>query len=450
MLTTDIMTSGPLRRHPDNPGYFTDDTGEAVWLTGSHTWATLQERRLEETPEFDYEAYLDWMVGFGHNFLRLWTWEHPTWMQFTDRRIRYYPTIYERTGPGEALDGEPRFDLTRFNDAWLTRLRQRVELAGRKGIYVSVMFFQGFSVDKTGGSPHQTIAFRSHPYNQHNNVNGLNGSPEFPDTGVQIHTLQVPEVTAYQKAFVGKVLDTVGDMDHVLYEIANEAHSGSVEWQHHLIDFVHEYESSRPKQHPVGITGSPLLLEDMVPSAAEWVSPGGKDGYAWEPPVWDGDRVCIVDTDHSNPWDSFKDPALPWKCLMRGLHFIVMDPYMDARFGSPRIPYPEFDDIRRQMGLALRWSRRIDLAAAAPSSSLCSSGYCLAIPGSQYLAYVSRTEPVTLDLSGNDGQFTVTWLNLATGEEVDGGTTDGGRQVELVPPFWGDGVCELKMWNLES
>ncbi len=41
---------GPLRVCPDNPRYFTDDSGRAIYLTGSHTWATLQERAGEDTP----------------------------------------------------------------------------------------------------------------------------------------------------------------------------------------------------------------------------------------------------------------------------------------------------------------------------------------------------------------------------------------------------------------
>ncbi|MGE3776134.1 MAG: hypothetical protein AB7F89_03030 [Pirellulaceae bacterium] len=35
---------GPLRVHPDNPRYFTDGSGKAVYLTGSHVWNTLQDQ----------------------------------------------------------------------------------------------------------------------------------------------------------------------------------------------------------------------------------------------------------------------------------------------------------------------------------------------------------------------------------------------------------------------
>ena len=34
---------GPLRVHPKNPRYFTDGSGGAIYLTGSHTWLNLQD-----------------------------------------------------------------------------------------------------------------------------------------------------------------------------------------------------------------------------------------------------------------------------------------------------------------------------------------------------------------------------------------------------------------------
>src|SRR5678815_18433 len=34
---------GPLRVHPTNPRYFTDGSGKAIYLTGSHTWNNFQD-----------------------------------------------------------------------------------------------------------------------------------------------------------------------------------------------------------------------------------------------------------------------------------------------------------------------------------------------------------------------------------------------------------------------
>ena len=76
------LPRGPLLIHGKNPRYFAHKSGKAIILSGSHTWANFQERGVEgHTPEFDYEAYLDFMEGHGHNFMRLWRWEHAQWMR---------------------------------------------------------------------------------------------------------------------------------------------------------------------------------------------------------------------------------------------------------------------------------------------------------------------------------------------------------------------------------
>jgi hypothetical protein len=68
---------GPLRVSPINSRYFTDDSGRAVYLTGSHTWANLVETKLEGGADFPYDGWLDFMAAHDHNFMRMWTWDHP-------------------------------------------------------------------------------------------------------------------------------------------------------------------------------------------------------------------------------------------------------------------------------------------------------------------------------------------------------------------------------------
>lgn len=433
--------TGHLRIHPDNPRYFTDGSGNVIYLTGSHTWAALHERRLEETPVFDYSAWLDFMEKHNHNFLRLWAWEHAAWMQFTDRMIRYYPNRYLRTGPEKALDGEPRFDLTKFNKEFFKRLRSRVAAAGERGIYVGVMLFQGFSLDKTGGKPTQGNAFNGHPMNISNNINGINGDPNGSGTGHQVHTLDVPEITALQEKFVKEIIDTLNDLDNVLWEISNESHAGSVEWQYHMIDVIHECEKIKPKQHLVGMTGAPIKNDPLFDSPADWISPVGEGGYRDNPPVADGRKVVIVDTDHIGPWVS--DPKWPWRCFLRGHHFIVMDPYMDARYGSPRVPIPEWNDIRRQMGYTLSWANRVNLTAMTPRNDLASTEYCLANPGTEYLVYLPRGGTVSVDLSAASGELALVWFNPSTGEDTGADRVVGGDKREFTAPFSGHAVLHV-------
>lgn len=439
-----MAATGPLQVHPGNPRWFADGAGRAVWLTGSHTWANRQERGIEgATPDFDYAGYLAFLQRHGHNFIRLWAWEHPQWMQFAgaDVPVRYTPLPWARTGPGNALDGKPKFDLTKLDDAYFARLRERVVAARDRGLYVAVMLFQGFSLAKNRGDKTEGNAWHGHPFHKANNVNGIDGNPSGDDTGHEVHTLKIPAVTALQEAYVRRTVDTLNDLDNVLWEIGNECHAGSVGWQYHVIRFIKHYEKTKPKQHLVGMTGAPIRNPELLRSPADWVSPIGEE-FLNDPPVADGKKIIVVDTDHIRPWDH--NPQWPWKCLMRGHHFILMDGYRDYRIGSPKEPKPEWDAARRAMGHTARLAARVDLAAMTPRSDLASSRYCLANPGSEYLVYLPAGGKVTVDLSEAKGALAVEWLNPRTGKTQEAAAIQGAAHRELSAPFQGDAVLYIQ------
>src|SRR5688572_5875844 len=108
---------GPLRAHPDNPRYFSDDGRRALLLTGAHTWNNLVDMGRNDPPEvFDFAAYLAALDRDGHNFIRLWAWDSVSWDTRAngDRLGKDFvhvvaPLPWARTGPGNALDGKPRF-----------------------------------------------------------------------------------------------------------------------------------------------------------------------------------------------------------------------------------------------------------------------------------------------------------------------------------------------------
>jgi len=439
---------GPLRVHPENPRWFARPDGRAVWLTGSHTWANLQERGVEgQTPDFDYDGYLDFLQRHGHNFIRLWAWEHTQWMQFVDRQVpvRYRPNPYQRTGPGKALDGGLKFDLTKLNDEYFRRLRRRLEQARRRGIYVSVMLFQGFSLDKRRGNAKTGNAWHGHPLNKANNVNGLDGNPSGDDSGREVHELRIAAVTRLQEALIRCVIETVGDLDNVLWEIGNECHAGSVPWQYHMIRFIQRVESGRPQQHPVGMTGAPIGTRELMAGAADWISPPGKQWLA-DPPANDGTKVILVDTDHCDPWHHHPDWV--WKNLFRGNQFLLMDGYVDFRLGSPKEPDPTWDVTRQTMGRACKLAQRIGLAALAPDAKLASTGYGLASSangrgGFRFAVYLPAGGDVTIELSGIKGSLAVEWIAANTGRTHRGAAISGGRRRELAAPFSGPAILLL-------
>lgn len=99
------------------------------------------------------------------------------------------------------------------------------------------MLFNGFSTDEKGagsGNP-----WPGHPMHSSNNINGINGDTNRDGYGTETHQNSIAAVTALQEAYVKKVIDTVNDLDNVLYEICNECDSGSTKWQKRMIDYIH-------------------------------------------------------------------------------------------------------------------------------------------------------------------------------------------------------------------
>ncbi len=309
--------SSPLKVSAENPRYFADATGKIVYLTGLHTWANLQDQgSMDPPPKFDFDRYLQDLRRYNHNFIRLWTWEQARWAPWADGKDGnptdwfIEPNPYSRTGPGQALDGKAKFDLDKFDESYFGRLRQRVQAAEDQGIYVSIMLFQGWSSAKgwLGGKP-----WEGHPFNPKNNIQNFNGNPG----GNSGPALNAASVREHQAKYIRKVIDTVNDLDNVLYEVTNEG--GYKDWDWWVVRTVHDYEKQKPKQHPIGLTAHGSESNDeMLASAADWFSPGSKDwaDLRTDPREGSGAKPSLVDTDHV--WGVGGSPQWVWKTFLRG------------------------------------------------------------------------------------------------------------------------------------
>jgi hypothetical protein len=70
--------TAPLRSLSTNPHYFTDGSGKAIYLTGSHTWNNFQDWGTNGAAQtLDFTAYVKMLVGHHHNFTLLWAVELP-------------------------------------------------------------------------------------------------------------------------------------------------------------------------------------------------------------------------------------------------------------------------------------------------------------------------------------------------------------------------------------
>ncbi|MFT3945837.1 MAG: DUF6298 domain-containing protein [Agriterribacter sp.] len=466
--------NGPLKHLNSNPNYFTDNTGKAIFLTGSHTWENFQDIYSEENaPQLNWKEYLDMMESRHHNFMRFWVWEHPYGASWSSMPITIEPMPYQRTGKEKAFDGKPKFDLDKWNEDYFKRIRERVTDAGKRGIYVSVMLFQGWSLNKMSIKGMDT--FDSHPYNIKNNINGV----DVKDKGIDkdgsptLHSLANKEALARQEAYVRKVIETVNDLDNVLYEIINEG--GTVEWCYHIINYIKEVEKKMPRQHMVGLgsrIGPPMLNKLLWDSPADYVSPGWEpqgwavpgssavDDYAKDPPIPKSNKVCIIDTDHL--WGYGGHYVWAWKSFMRGLNPIFMDSWkpipgkmttkeMDWAFVTGEIirvdkDFPDYAPLRDNMGYINDLAKRVDLKNMKPRSDLTTTRFCLANPGKEYIVYYPHfTIMATVDLSAVDGELSVEWFIPSINRTIKApATIKGGYFNAIEAPTSMDAVLYLK------
>jgi hypothetical protein len=460
---------GPLRQSR-NPNYFEDTSGIPLVLCGSQTWNTLQDWGTDGVVRaLDFDAFVSFLKAHEHNFTLLWCTELPKFRNLPttassppDFTVSPFPWM--RTGPGAATDGGLKFDLTKFDPTYFDRLRARVRALKNVGIYVGVYLFSGEFL----------LRFRcstdGYPFTGPNNVNGVDdgyrgGSVESAVASVTITASNA--ITEIQDAYVKKAIETLNDLPNVLWIVSEEAPPKSTWWNDHLISFVRASEAKMRFQHPIGYAALDSAPDSIIyNSDADWVAPAArvspvKSCGTGQPAC----KVNINDSDHSyfGMWNDAPqvNRNYAWKNFVTGNQVLFMDPYLvyyprenrnlcpDPVNGIGSKPDPRWENFRNNLGYLVRHSRKLNLARAAPASTLCSTGYCLAQTpgaGAEYLAYVPSGGSFTMDLSAmpNSRKLKVEWFNPASGETISQNPIAAGSPSQsFTAPFAGDAVLYL-------
>jgi hypothetical protein len=442
--------AGPLTVST-NPRYFQDAKGRALILAGSHTWNNLQDWGTNGMAQpFDFTGYVNFLVQHGHNFTLLWQVEEakfcglPT-LASNSPAITSAPLPWARTGPGNADDGGLKFDLTKFDQTFFDRMRSRVSQLNAAGIFVGVYMFTGefLNVYRCPGSD-------GYPLTGANNVNsvdagGGDGAYEMTATN---------GVTAVQDAMADKMVDTLNDLPNVLWIVSEEASANTYWWQNHIIAHVRAYEAKKPKQHPIGL-GAVGQDSQLYNTDADWVAPFAEISPSMT--CGTGTPKCKVnlnDSDHSyfGMWNNTvqQNRNYAWENFVRGNQVAFMDPYLvyyprenrnncsSPKNGICSAVDTRYDNFRDNLGYILAYSRKLNLKAAEPSTTLCYPHTCLGqtpAVGTELLVYASEGGTITVDLSKSTGRtMSFEWFNPVTGKVVMNGTVPGGNVKQTFTP----------------
>jgi hypothetical protein len=234
----------PLRTHPQNP-YILEFRGQPTVL---RTFGEQYSSVINT--DFDYIPYLNviqrdgmnltrtFLVGFRHN--------NPNYKSPLAAEAHQYIQPWPRsTTAGNGLDGMGKFDFSRWNDAYFSRLTSFVQACSDRGIAVELTFFCLYYNDGE---------WQASPFNPSNNVQRYG-----PTNRYDCFRVVDANLFAVQESVVRKIVSTLNRFDNVFYEIQNEPFwnepnvkdQQEIDFHNRMLAIIRSQESGMPNRHLV-------------------------------------------------------------------------------------------------------------------------------------------------------------------------------------------------------
>lgn len=441
-----LTHGGQLEVCPEHPYYFRDG-GRHVALVG------VSDRALftvwENDKGFSWQKYLRDLAAHHLNYVRqdVFSWGQLLAPVSYPAQFSNPAWPFARTGPGVAVDGKPKFDLTKFEQSYFKeRIKPFLQEAAKLGIYVELTLFEGF----------HSRAFPESLYCDRNNINklGLRRTKVTSDAALRNSAL-----VAIQEAYVDKVLAETAGFGNVIYEIANE--TGGKEWVGHFVDYIHHHPAHPSRLVSVGEQSTsfdPRLGSNDIVAKHR----GGGGLYATDADLWNhyeallgfraGKPVChneyFLFANRSTDDVNFPRKMM-WADFTAGGH----SNFFDFAFwrgtgrtvgeGQPsRSPPSEI--LRGGQYLAdFLTETGVEFWAMAPCRELAvvrgedNYVFTLANPGKEYICYLLGNGPVSVVLHLTNDTFTARWYDPKCGEFCTRSQVMRGKEECLIrsPPF---------------
>lgn len=257
LMAVGIMWAGqPIQLDPQNRHYLLFDGQPVVLITSGEHYGSILNKA------FQYTVYLETLAKDGLNLTRLFSGvyrEQPGDFGIVKNTLSPLPKDYLAPWPRSeqwgAADGLNKFDLSRWDETFFTRLRDFMLKASAKKIIVEMNLFCPFYNDGM---------WSMSPLNARNNINGIGRMPRS-----DVYTLKDSRMLAVQERLVRHIVSELRDFDNVYFEICNEPYIGGVpeEWQAHIEQVISQTESSIVHPHLISrnIANGSQLVSDPSP-----------------------------------------------------------------------------------------------------------------------------------------------------------------------------------------
>ena len=447
-----------LSLHPKNPKYLRFRGRATLLVTSGEHYGAVVNR------DFDFTAYLRQLAAHRFNLTRLFSGSYVETPDFIQGRGHHNPLApaagrllapWARSSTPGYANGGPRFDLSRWNPSYFSRLKSFVRAAGRHGIVVEVVLFSAYYTEAN---------WRFSPLHSANNVNGVGDVP-LP----QVYDLERGDrrLLAAQVALARKLVRELQPFDNVYLEVLNEpywvpcAPAGDcavLGWQEHMISTIADAQRLASRKH--------LIAQNVADRSARVATPNP--------------RVSIFNFHHALPeavtanahlrrpiandetgfqgGDPFPYRREAWRFVLAGGTVVSnLDWSFAPRYERGTLSTLDFryggggPALRRQLSILKRFVHGFPLLRLLPSPDVASPDTegavvdVLADPGRAYAVYLSGRPASKLRLLLPVGRYRGTWTSTTTGAAIRRVTfTAGDETVLTVPPYREDIALDLR------
>ncbi|MBN1933196.1 MAG: hypothetical protein JW934_00955 [Anaerolineae bacterium] len=426
-----------MKLYANNPHYIEFRGAPTVVVgSGEHYGAVLNL-------DFDYRPYLDALARDGLNQLRLFSGayrEIPGEFGIADNNLAPLPGRF--ICPWPERDG--KFDLARFDEAYLARLHDFMRLASARRILVELVLFCFW---------YNEPLWAHSPLHPANNVQGAG-----PLDKERVYTLNNNPLLPVQEAMVRKLVTEVNGYDNVYFEICNEPysrhdHTTYLDWQHHIVDLIVETESGLPNRHLIALNyqNRTQCIADPHPAVSIC-----NFHYALPDAVKENRHLNRAIADDETGFAG--QIAAPYRreawafMLAGGGLFGHLDYSFTCRHPDGAAPIkgstPGYGgtDLRRQLAFLKAFLQDIRVWTMRPCNEIFAwnagevDAQALADPGRLYVIYFPQNRAgTTHGLSAPPGEYQLEWINPTAGRVFwSGARTHPGGYLQVAAPGHAD------------
>jgi hypothetical protein len=448
-----VTPKAPIALHPVNSHYFQWRGRPTILITsGEHYGAVMNL-------DFDYRKYLDTLAADGLNYTRVFSgaYVEPQGAfkiernTLAPRQGRFLAPWPRSSQPGYP-DGSNKFDLSRWDDAYFTRLKDFITYAATRNVVVELSLFCPM---------YEEVQWSLSPMNAANNVNGA-GAVGRND----VYTLDKDRaLLAVQEALTRKLVTELNAFDNLFFEIANEPYFGGITlaWQHRIADVIVETERALPSKHLIAqnIANKSAKIADPHPAVSifnfHYATPPETVAmnYALNKVIGDdetGFRGVSDDVYRMEGWDFL----IAGGGLYNNLDYSFAAGYEDGTFQYPSTqPGGGSRALRRQLKILSDFLNGFDFVRMAPGDTIIKGGVppagsarALVEPGRAIAIYIRKQRPTSgkesvTSVSGEsgplqvelpEGEWRAEWVDPLTGAVARTESVRGGGVRAVTPP----------------